>query len=658
MKDTLRQINEKINIYILAGLVGAISFILVYGIDVLNISYVDWIKNAGGDLEQSYYGWCFFRRSKWYFPIGLMEGVSYPELTSIIYIDSVPLFNIIFKLLRDFLPAEAQFFGIWGVTCFVLSGMISAAIMYKITGNRWYSLFCSLFFVFNNVVMQRLYTHTALAANWLILLCIYLAITLADKDKIKLDDILKWGGIFSLAVSVNIYYLPILGLIMFGFVVYRFFGHKEIKKGILSITSSLCGTFLMFYILGGMHNLDAGDAAPAGLGHYSANLNSLFNPMETGKYLSGFSLLFKSLPLATDGQYEGYAYLGAGLILLVLFELVKLIADGELRKWFFENRTKVLVTFGIILCLIIASVGTTVSFCDKSFFSIPYPDLILKVYSIFRSTGRFMWGVWNIVAIGVLFVLWKCKPTKEIPLVLILCLLVQLVDFQPMIQNRHNIYSEKQVYYPSKALKEDWSETFSDKTNMVLLNSNMLNLERFYDIAQLALNSGLNINDFYYSRRSNESIERYKAEQWKSIESNKVASDIVYVFDTFDSIIGVTSKLNIYYKGGMIIGTADAISGENIVEAEDITADGLKTENSRLIYEVKEDDVYAVEISGQNALNSKVMLNGEELRLETIYDGNTLIQVVVNAKKGDKIEVITEEGENSFRLIQCKTVAM
>ena len=72
--------NISLNVCMLSAVFGAIIFIAIYGISILDITNVDWIRNAGGDLTQSYYGWRFFRASEWHWPLGLMENIAYPEL--------------------------------------------------------------------------------------------------------------------------------------------------------------------------------------------------------------------------------------------------------------------------------------------------------------------------------------------------------------------------------------------------------------------------------------------------------------------------------------------------------------------------------------------------------------------------------------------------
>ena len=95
---------------ILSGLIGAIVFILIYGVKVLDVTRTEWLYR-GGDLQQHYYGWEFFRKSEWTFPIGNFNTLSYPNYASIIFTDSIPLFAVIFKIFSGILPQTFQYFG-------------------------------------------------------------------------------------------------------------------------------------------------------------------------------------------------------------------------------------------------------------------------------------------------------------------------------------------------------------------------------------------------------------------------------------------------------------------------------------------------------------------------------------------------------------------
>ncbi len=112
------------------GLIGAVIFIICYGFAVLDVTNDGWLLK-GGDLMQHYVGWKAYRQSPWQFPIGMTEGLIYPDETCVIYTDSIPLFAIFFKLLSPLLPETFQYFGLWGIMSFILMGGISAVILRK-----------------------------------------------------------------------------------------------------------------------------------------------------------------------------------------------------------------------------------------------------------------------------------------------------------------------------------------------------------------------------------------------------------------------------------------------------------------------------------------------------------------------------------------------
>ena len=121
--------------YLCVVSIGLICFCVIYGTKVLNPGYVDWIL-SGGDLTQHYLGWVAYRASDWHFPIGMVDTLAYPYQTSIIFTDSIPLFAVIFKALSPILPETFQYFGLWGVCCFVLQGVCACRIIYRRGGRR------------------------------------------------------------------------------------------------------------------------------------------------------------------------------------------------------------------------------------------------------------------------------------------------------------------------------------------------------------------------------------------------------------------------------------------------------------------------------------------------------------------------------------------
>ena len=99
------------------ALLGALVFLAVYGVRVLDPTSVDWIlNNPSPDPAQHYLGWELFRRSPVHLPyIGANYNAVYPFRTSVLFTDSLPLAALLFKLLGGVLPARFQYFGWWGL---------------------------------------------------------------------------------------------------------------------------------------------------------------------------------------------------------------------------------------------------------------------------------------------------------------------------------------------------------------------------------------------------------------------------------------------------------------------------------------------------------------------------------------------------------------
>ena len=78
-------------------LLGGIVFLIIYGHKILNPTFIEWTMD--GDAAQHFLGWHFFRSEPWTFPIGVIQSYQYPQGTSLVYTDSIPLLAIPLKLL-------------------------------------------------------------------------------------------------------------------------------------------------------------------------------------------------------------------------------------------------------------------------------------------------------------------------------------------------------------------------------------------------------------------------------------------------------------------------------------------------------------------------------------------------------------------------------
>lgn len=544
---------KRININIVAALLGGIAFVLIYGIKILNPLYTDWLL-TGGDPSQHYLGWEFFRRSDWYFPLGLTDQLAYPLKTSVIYTDSIPIFAVFFKLFRSILPRQFQYFGIWGLLCFVLQGYYAAKILGERSSSKTVILAGSIFFIVSPVMVFRMYYHTALAAHWLILLAIYFYSKHEKEYRDIFRPVMQWGILGILIGSIHLYFVPMCGAILLGYILCSIWKERKIRiRFFYPGISFSVGLFLTVYLLGGFSS--GADTGTNNLGLFSFNLNAFLNPMSYSTLLKNTSLW--NWPFYTQGQYEGFSYLGMGIILLCVCGIGLMIKNICRRK---KPSVYQIMTVLMSVGLIAMAASPTITWNDKLLMQLPYSSTIYKYWGIFGSCGRMAWPVvyflmiFGITSIGNMK--WKRKEISCV--VLILACMVQVVDLSGQLYKRHENYSEK-VVYQSPLEGTVWDDIISSgEYKHVVWVTHNVDHDDVIQVAVYAMKNDMTMGNFYFARGID---KRDITEE----QLQNTSEDCVYVFlksdDTFEYEIyeNYEDVLHFYPCGDYMIGTVKSL---------------------------------------------------------------------------------------------------
>lgn len=518
------------------AIAGALIFIIIYGIGVLDCNNDGWLFHTERDLAQHYIGWCHYRNSVWQFPLGLIETLSYPRAMSVIYTDSIPLFAVVFKLFGAYLPTHFQYFGLYGILSFALSGGTAAVLMRRFIGNPIAAFISSLFLTVSFPILQRMYYHTALASHWIIFLCLILYVYHDIDDKFY-KRVICWGSVGFLCVAIHSYFLPIAGMIMAADLVTdflkRYYGTDNnglpaksyaarIIAGEVLVLISFCATALLnLYLLGGFYG-DA-DAYGPGLGSFGSNLNTFINPIDMGR-------LMPRLPLFYDFQYEGFGYVGAGILFLFAVCALLLI----FAKWsknekvpVHSNRIYGRVGAGLFVVSWMAATLPLLSFNDVKIIWIPYIRPIERILGIFRSNGRFIWVAMYILMIFALALVSHVLEKQRWPLVALLAvaLAIQITDESSMVLSKREYFIPRHEY-ASVWEQDELKEQIQDKECFVYLyNDNDITL----DSAYYCYLSGMYQNNFYFARDVDEAVNTditmYEAE----LANGVIRDNAVYV---------------------------------------------------------------------------------------------------------------------------------
>ena len=544
---------KRININIVAALLGGIAFVLIYGVKILNPLYTDWLL-TGGDPSQHYLGWEFFRRSDWYFPLGLTDQLAYPLKTSVIYTDSIPIFAVFYKLFRSILPQQFQYFGIWGLLCFVLQGYYAAKILGERSSSKTVILAGSIFFIVSPIMVFRMYYHTALAAHWLILLAIYFYSKHEKEYRDIFKPVMQWGILGILIGSIHLYFVPMCGAILLGYILCSIWKERKIRiRFFYPGISFSVGLFLTVYLLGGFSS--GADTGTNNLGLFSFNLNAFLNPMSYSTLLKNTSLW--DWPFYTQGQYEGFSYLGMGIILLCACGIVLMIRNIFRRR---KPSVYQIMTVLMSVGLIVMAASPTITWNDKLLLQLPYSSTLYKYWGIFGSCGRMAWPVvyflmiFGITSIGNMK--WKRKEISNV--IIILACLVQVIDLSGQLYKRHENYSKK-VVYQSPLAGTVWDDIIStgEYKHVVWVTHNV-DHDDVIQVAVYAMRNDMTMGNFYFARGID---KRDITEE----QLQNTSEDCVYVFlksdDTFEYEIyeNYEDVLHFYPCGDYMIGTVKSL---------------------------------------------------------------------------------------------------
>ena len=529
-------------LYLEIGIISALVFVIIYGVRILNPTYTTWLYN-GADLTQHYLGWKAYRLSAWHFPLGIIDNLSYPNEMSVIFTDSIPLFALVFKLFAFALPSEFQYFGIWGLMSYILQGILAARILKKYNQNRLVLILSSSMFLFVPVMMERMYYHTALAGQWIILLSLEVFLNWKSDD----DDwkyVRRICVIAILSASVHIYFVLINGIILFGIVLKNIINRSSLIRQILLLITYVLVAGVVVYILGGFVGNTSN--AKEGLGVYAFNLNGFFNP---AGIVDGGANIFPNLPFLTEWPDEGYSYLGAGFIFLLVFVVGIGIFGLRTSGGLFGNKGLTISLLTISLLSIIFALSPRAGLGQVELYNLGLPEIILKAWSVFRATGRIAWICMYIVMFCSLIYYMQVLNQKKLlaGALLFILLVIQVYDLGQIITYKHNIYSSVQTH-ESLLQDEKWDEIAAKSKIKHIIYMSDMNIFEMFEFGNYALNNDMTTSDFYYARSNKEIIELYRN---KEIEHP--TSDEIFIFKIEDESEALKYDMNCYYADEYII---------------------------------------------------------------------------------------------------------
>ena len=490
--------------------IGLILTIFFLGYNNIGLTNTDWFTRF--DTRSDFLALKFFLQDEWKFPIGLNSN--YGELkNSIVFSGAVPILSFIAKLFKNFLPYNFHYFPLWITICFSLHIFFSYKIIYSLTRNVNFSLISSLFFIFSPILIQRLEIHLSLGAHWLILAYLYLEIESNIKQKIFYKTIL-----ITVSSLIHFYFTIMILLMNFIFSLYHYFKNKNLKFFFMEHFLILFILFLTMYIVG-YFSIPASDSLGFGYGFYKANILTFLDPALGNNTWSLFLPDIKNV----KGEYEGFGYLGLGVILLNI--LLLFYISRNFSNIFKKNIQYILIA---VIFLLIAFTSS-MNIGETSILDLKLPIFLYAPLSIIRASGRFIWPIYYLLIIFSLFAFYKLKIKRRY---LLLLFFIQLIDLSPGINSffSSNFKVNQQLEDP---IWKDISKRYTKiKTTKIANTSSIFPTISLLMIEQKFLATNISRLGRYNRKQASD----LRSKLYIELINGKIDSETIYIIDNLDHL--------------------------------------------------------------------------------------------------------------------------
>src|SRR5208337_3074530 len=154
----------------------------------------------------------------------------------------------------------------------------------------------------------------------------------------------------------------------------------------------------------------------------SLNLNAFINPYQWSSFLP-------PLPYRLGQNWQGFSYLGLGVIILICYGVIHSI----IRPPKIERIKYLLPLVFALLLLFMYALSNRVIWFDTLVFKYPLPEPLLKLANTFRESGLFGWPVFYSLLFGSLFLVTATRRKSLSVSVMCICLAVQLADIHRLL---------------------------------------------------------------------------------------------------------------------------------------------------------------------------------------------------------------------------------
>ena len=394
---------------------GVFDALLLLGWHDINPANLDWLR---GDPAVYQSGWEFMRHAPWAFPPTWIGRLDYPFGVSAAYLDVIPIVAVPLRLFSGILPADFQYLGAYTTLCLILQTYFGLKLLSRFTSDKIFLLIGAMFFLNAPILLNRVSGHFSLCSQWLIVAALYYYFAPVGHGRLA-RYVLPFALLLAVVGGITPYIaIMVLGVAIAALLRWFFIRSRETSahepapisqepdsnvyvarpdglaislfRGILCFTILSAVMLVSFLVFGFLASGASVHMEGRGYAYYSMNLLGPVNPVNAAWPMKALNVL--------PGQvFEGYNYLGLGIILLGIICLVR--RPALLARLASGSLTPILAACVVFTLL---ALSTNIAFGNETLLVLPLPSPILHLLAVFRGSGRFFWPPYYLIVLGAI----------------------------------------------------------------------------------------------------------------------------------------------------------------------------------------------------------------------------------------------------------------
>jgi hypothetical protein len=572
---------------LIALIAGFFYALLVMGPRPLNPRNVNWIAF---DPAYHYIGWEMFRQDPHvHWPITYTDRLGYPQGESVALLDLNPLLALVLKPLSFLLPEPAQYFGLEVILACTLqfffafrllrlmtegSGVRSeigdhappssnsaaapppqqvqtrdllgapaprlditsaqtAGLRPRLTqmtllrsSNVLGAALCSLFFLLAPPLNYRFWGHYSLSNQWLLVAALFVFAQAQERSPRSVRRFVISACVLA-AVSVGTNpYLAFQVLLILTAAVASLLWQKRIRLVPAAAIVAMLAVigFVVAYSFGLVISGGKGYSS-GGYRDLSMNLLAPFDPR------TWTSVIFPRLPGASAGQYEGYSYFGAGILILAAVVIVAAIIH---RRKIARPDKRWLVPLALCcLLLTLLALSTKITFGSTTIIDLDPSGRLSPYFSPLRASGRLFWAPYYAILAAILAAPFLLFRKAWANLLIAAILILQFADTNSL---RHWVQMTISEEHPSPLQSAIWAQLGAQHQNLIVLpawqcekNASPGGPEGYRIFGFLAVQQKMRINSYQSARYTGVAQDFQCSQAVTQIEQQGLSPDSAYV---------------------------------------------------------------------------------------------------------------------------------